>query len=68
MEPGDRVDAPPESGMLLFYSRTMRPRFGMIEVALEMRRKTSSLMMVLIAQLDDRPAFYIERVLLRTLV
>jgi hypothetical protein len=46
----------------------MRPRFGMIEVALEMRRKTSSLMMVLIAQLDDRPAFYIERVLLRTLV
>jgi hypothetical protein len=46
----------------------MQPRFGIIEVALGMGAKPSSLIMVLIAQLDDRPVFYIERVLLRTLV
>jgi len=45
----------------------MQPRFGMIEVELD-AAQNFVIDDILIAQLDDRPAFHVESVLLQTLV
>src|ERR1700740_48951 len=55
------------SGQLVILIRAMQPRFGMIEVALN-AAQNFVIDDIFIAQLNNGPAFHIERVLLQALV